>query len=56
MCSNFSMSVILDVSRFLKFKMTSSTKAVSYSLFCEIDNLEVQMISSSIRILIERGA
>jgi len=50
------MLVILDVSRFLKFEMTSSTKAVSCLLFCGIDNLEVQTISLSMGILIERGA
>ena len=56
MCSNFSMLAILDMSRFLKFEMTSSTKVVSYLLFCGIDNLEVQTISSSMGILMERRA
>ena len=55
MCSNFSVSAILDISRFLKFDMTSLTKAVSCSLFCGIDDLEVQTISSSMGILMERG-
>jgi len=36
--------------------MTFSTNAVSCLLFYEIDNLEVQTISSSMGILIEKGA
>jgi len=50
------MLAILDVSRFLKFDMTSSTKVVSCLLFCRIDDLEVQTISSSMGIMMERGA
>ena len=47
--------IILDVSRFLKFNITSSTKAVSCSLFCGIDNLEVLTISSTMGLVIVRG-
>ena len=53
--SRLSLLIILDVSRFLKFNITSSTKVVSCSLFCGIDNLEVLTISSTMGIVIVRG-
>jgi len=49
------MSTILDVSRFLKFEMISSIKAVFCSLFGWIDSFEVQTTFSSMGILMERG-
>ena len=53
--SKLSLLIILDVSRFLKFNITSLTKAVSCSLFCRIDNLEVLTISSTMEMVIVRG-
>ena len=52
--SKLFLSIILNMSRFLKFNITSSTKAVSCLLFYRIDNLEVLMISSVIVIVIVR--
>jgi len=54
--SKLSLSIILDVSRFLKFNITSSTKVVFCLLFCGIDNLEVLMISSAMGMVIVREA
>jgi len=47
---------MLDMSRFLKINMASSTKAISYLLFCGIDSLEVLTISLVMEMVIVRGA
>ena len=54
--SKLFLSIMLDMSRFLKINMTSSTKAISYLLFCGIDSLEVLTISSAMGMVIVRGA
>ena len=50
------LSVMLDISRFLKIEMTSSTNMISCLLFCWIDNFEVLTTSSTMDIVMERGA
>jgi len=50
------LSVILVVSRFLKIEMISSTKADSCSLFGGINNLEVLTNTSTIGMVMARGA
>ena len=52
--SKLSLSIILDVFRFLKFNITSLTKAVSCLLFYRIDNLEVLPISLAMGMVIVR--
>ena len=53
--SKLSLLVILDISRFLKINMIFLMKAVSYLLFCGIDNLEVLTILSVMGIVMVRG-
>jgi len=53
--SKLSLLIMLDMSRFLKINITSSTKAISCSLFCGIDSLEVLTISSTMGMVIVRG-
>ena len=56
MFSRLSLSVRLVISRFLKIEMISLTNVVSCSLFGGIDNLEVLMNSSTIGMVMMRGA
>jgi len=45
-----------DVSKFLKFKMISSIRDISWLLFGGIKNFEVWMTSSWMEISMKRGA
>ena len=56
MCLRTSLLVMLDVSKFLKDKMTSSKNAFSTLLFCWIESFEVLMILSSIGMIMVKGA
>ena len=47
---------MLDMFMVLKFKMMSSMNVFSWLLFGARESFEVRMISSKIRITIERGA
>ena len=53
--SKLSLSIMLDVFIFLKIDMISLTNAVSCSLFCRIDNLEVLMNLSTIGMVMVRS-
>ena len=56
MFSRWGLSEILDVSRFLKIEVTSSTKTTFYLLFCWIKSLKVLTASSMIGMEMVKGA
>ena len=55
MFSRWILSEILDVLRFLKIEVTSSTKAISCSEFCWIDSFKVLTTSSMMGTEIDKG-
>ena len=50
-----SLLLMLRAFRFLKAEMTSSMKADSYSLFGWIESFEVEMISFTIEMVMDKG-